>query len=75
MDKFETLATEAELAVAIIGDADGSEVELLPVTHNPLDPDKLYALAAQWAAQGLHYHFVGSIGIVDGKIRVALLSR
>jgi hypothetical protein len=69
-DKFEALAMEAELAVSVLGNADVSDVELLPVKPYGLGPEKVQALAAQWAARGLR--FIGTIGIVDGQTRTAL---
>lgn len=69
MDKFEALAAESSIAVAILGNADVTDVELLPVCPNPIS-ENVHELSAKWAHRGLR--FIGVAGLVAGRPRWAL---
>jgi hypothetical protein len=69
-DKFEALYMDAQLAVSILGNADVTDIEMLPMKPYELSPEKIQELVIQWAGRGLR--FIGAIGIVDGKPRTAL---
>jgi hypothetical protein len=69
-DKFDLLAMESQLCVAVLGNADITDIELLPIRPQPYGRNKVQALAAQWAGRGLR--FIGTIGIVNGQPRTAL---
>jgi hypothetical protein len=69
MDKFDILATEASIAVSVLGNADVTDIELIRLGTNGLGTERVAELARLWAFRGLH--FVGTIGIVDGKPRAA----
>jgi len=69
-EKHEQLAMDAQTAVSILGNADLTDIELLPIQPNPLCADSVRDLARQWAFRGLR--FIGTIGIVDGHTCTAL---
>lgn len=69
-EKFEQLAVAAQTAVAVLGNADLTDIELLPIQPNPLCADSVRDLARQWSFRGLR--FIGTIGIVDGHTCTAL---
>lgn len=70
-NKFETLAMESSIAVAVLGNADVTDIELLPISPKQLGAEKVNELARLWAFRDLR--FIGSIGIVDGNIRTTLV--
>lgn len=70
-EKFEPLAVAAQTAVAVLGNADLTDIELLPIQPNPLCADSVRDLARQWSFRGLR--FIGTIGIVDGHTCTALV--
>jgi len=69
MDKFEALAAESSIAVAILGNADVTDVELLPVCPNPIS-DNAHELSAKWVHRGLR--FIGVAGLIAGRPHWAL---
>jgi hypothetical protein len=69
-DIFQTLVTEASIAVAVLGNAGVTEIEMLPLRPNHLGAERVNELARLWAFRGLRW--IGTIGIVDGHTRVAL---
>ena len=70
MDKFETLAAQSSLAVAILGNADITDIEMLPVQPRGMSAEEVHKRSVEWADRRLH--FIGIAGIVDGKPRTAL---
>lgn len=70
MDKFETLVAESSIAVAILANADATDIEMLPVQPRSYALEKAQELARLWAPRGLR--FIGMAGIADGKPRTAL---
>ena len=68
-DQFQRVAMQADVAVAILANADTTDIELLPVMpHGP--GEDLDALAQRWAGRGLA--FIGVMGTVDGVPQTAL---
>jgi hypothetical protein len=65
-DKFEQLAFDAELSVAILGNPETSDFELLDVSRLPLSEDQRSRISERGMC------FVGVMGIVRGFPRVAL---
>jgi len=69
-DKFQTLVTEATLAVEVLANADMTDIEMLPSRPNSLGAEKIDELARLWAFRGLRW--IGTIGIIDGRVRAAV---
>lgn len=68
-DRFQRVAMRADIAVAILANADTTDIELLPVMpHGP--NEDLDTLARLWAGRGLA--FLGVIGMIDGTPQTAL---
>ncbi len=67
LDKEEQLVWDAQLSVCIMGNGDGTEFELL---NNGPEPALTDEFLADLKSRGLEY--LGVIGIVDGRVRVAL---
>lgn len=70
LDKFETLAMESTLAIAILANADVTDIEAVPVSPRGYSAEKFDELQTLWAPRGLR--FIGAAGIVDGKARLVL---
>jgi hypothetical protein len=66
-DKFEQLVFDAQLAVAILGNPETSDFELLAVSRLPLSEDQ----RSRVSERGMF--FIGVMGIVQGFPRVALV--
>lgn len=69
-DKFQTLATRASIAVAILGNSDVTDIEMLPIQPCSLSDEKIHELTQVWAPRGLQ--FIGMAGVVDGQPKWAL---
>lgn len=64
------LVASADIAVGVLLNADGSDVELLPLQPRPFGDSTICALETQWASRCLR--FVGVMAWVDEAIQTQL---
>jgi hypothetical protein len=69
-DKFETLATQSSIAVAVLSDVNVTDIELLPIRPRSIPNDKIHELTRLWSSRGLQ--FIGVAGVVAGMPQLAL---
>jgi hypothetical protein len=70
---YRHLVAAADIAVGVLLNADGSDVEFLPLSPRPFPDSTIWALEAQWASRCLH--FAGVMAWIDGAVQTQLEPR
>lgn len=64
------LVASADIAVGVLLNVDGSDVEFLPLQPRPFRDSAVCALETQWASRRLR--FVGVMAWIDGAVQTQL---
>lgn len=69
-EMYRHLVASADIAVGVLLNADGSDVEYLPLQPRPFPDSTICALEAEWASRRLR--FIGVMAWTDGVVQTQL---
>lgn len=69
-EMYRPLVASADIAVGVLLNASGTDMEMLPLAPRPLPESKLCALEIEWATRSLR--FVGVMAWANGSVQAQL---